>query len=33
MLFVRCDPVHVALLDYTKGFGHTDYFDVAPGTQ
>jgi general stress protein 26 len=33
MLFVRCDPVHVALLDYTKAFGHTDYFDVAPGTQ
>ncbi len=32
MLFVRCDPVHVALLDYTKGFGHADYFDVGPGT-
>ncbi|CUI08969.1 pyridoxamine 5'-phosphate oxidase family protein [Massilia antarctica] len=28
MLFVRITPLAVALLDYTKGFGHTDFFDL-----
>lgn len=28
MLFIRCDPVHVALLDYTRGFGHTVHFEA-----
>ena len=28
MVFVRCIPHRIALLDYTKGFGHTDYLEV-----
>ncbi|MDQ1833235.1 pyridoxamine 5'-phosphate oxidase family protein [Massilia scottii] len=28
MLFVRITPLVVGLLDYTKGFGHTDFFDL-----
>lgn len=29
MLFIALQPLNVALLDYSKGFGHTDYFSVA----
>jgi hypothetical protein len=28
MLFIRCDPSCISLLDYTKGFGHTEYFQI-----
>lgn len=28
MLFVRIDPRTIQLLDYTRGFGHTEVFDV-----
>ncbi|WP_167086737.1 pyridoxamine 5'-phosphate oxidase family protein [Massilia frigida] len=28
MLFVRITPLALSLLDYTKGFGHTDFFDL-----
>lgn len=28
MVFIRCDPTHVALLDYAQGFGHTVHFRV-----
>lgn len=29
MLFLRITPRALALLDYTKGYGHTTYFDLA----
>ncbi|MDQ2990475.1 MAG: pyridoxamine 5'-phosphate oxidase family protein [Pseudomonadota bacterium] len=28
MLFIRITPERLALLDYTKGFGHTELFDL-----
>jgi hypothetical protein len=28
MLFIRITPERFALLDYTKGFGHTETFDA-----
>lgn len=28
MLFIRITPERLALLDYTKGFGHTESFDL-----
>jgi hypothetical protein len=28
IVFLRIDPQVVSLLDYTKGFGHTDLFTV-----
>lgn len=34
MLFLRITPSTLALLDYSKGYGHTSYFDLstpAPG--
>lgn len=30
MVFIRCEPSHFGLLDYTKGFGHTEHFQVDP---
>lgn len=30
MLFVVCEPTTVSLLDYSKDFGHTEYFSVQP---
>jgi uncharacterized protein YhbP (UPF0306 family) len=32
MVFLRCDPLHIALLDYAKGFGNTVHIDLASGT-
>jgi uncharacterized protein YhbP (UPF0306 family) len=29
MLFIRCDPSYISLLDYTKGFGHTVHFQIG----
>lgn len=31
MLFVRITPLRVSLLDYTRGFGHTDNVDLREG--
>jgi len=28
MLFIRCDPTDIVMLDYTQGFGHTVYFQT-----
>lgn len=30
MLFIRCDPTDIVMLDYTRGFGHTVYFQTDP---
>ena len=32
MLFIRCDPSFISLLDYTKGFGHTTRFRIGLDT-
>lgn len=32
MLFLRITPRALALLDYTKGYGHTSYFDLGADT-
>lgn len=31
MLFIALQPLSISLLDYSKGFGHTEHFSVAPG--
>jgi nitroimidazol reductase NimA-like FMN-containing flavoprotein (pyridoxamine 5'-phosphate oxidase superfamily) len=33
MLFIRITPERLALLDYTRGFGHTDTFDLREAVQ
>jgi hypothetical protein len=31
LLFIRIDPSVISLLDYSRGFGHTELYEIRPG--
>lgn len=33
LLFLRISPIVISLLDYSRGFGHTELYEVRPAAQ